>query len=108
MFIDQHYFRVESVVSHYADRPDPVVTLFIEPWTIQKQTPKGVWVERYGERHLCLHDARKKWAYPTKAEAWESFRIRTNWRIKHCRRALENALAVEAKLKSISERGSYE
>lgn len=66
-----------------------------------RHTPKGVWVaddySRDDKRFwkLCLIHARKRYAYPTKAEAWESLRIRTQHRVQHAKNALEAALAAQ-------------
>lgn len=41
------------------------------------KTPKGVWVQKWdGSKTLVLNDARKKFACPTKDEAWKSFLAR--------------------------------
>lgn len=40
---------------------------------VTKTTPKGHWVDFHGTRKFILSTARKKWAYPTRHEAIESF-----------------------------------
>ena len=37
--------------------------------------------------------ARKRYCYPTKQKAWESYCIRKYWRVKHLERQLKKALA---------------
>ena len=40
---------------------------------IVKRTPRGTWVMDWGKRRFVLSDGRKRYAYPTKREALESF-----------------------------------
>ena len=52
--------------------------LHVERYRVEYHTPHGV-VLANGKR--VQHDWKKKWAYPTKAEAWEAFKIRVGaWR----------------------------
>ena len=53
---------------------------------ITKETPKGYWVSPtwgedfiFMETHFVLKDGKKRYAYPTIAEAWESYR---QWKLK--------------------------
>ena len=54
------------------------------PWVhcreieVLRETPKGVWIPggRVGPQRFVLRDARKRYACPTEAEAWESWRAR--------------------------------
>ena len=74
------YYRVQAFCTFRQGVEEPSVHLEWYVWRVVKRTPKGVWVERDGERHLVLHGARKKWAYPDKDEALASFKIRLSWR----------------------------
>ena len=87
------YWRFEAYT--YWSNEQAFATISCHPWEIVKPTPKGVWVERYGPRKLVLHSSHKKWAYPTKQEAWESFLIRLKWRRRHQEKALESTRVVE-------------
>lgn len=101
---------------------DPIVSVNLEYWTVVKATPCGVWVvpeyidqrpsqsklqEQYRQqalkryRKLIIMAHRKKWAYPTKAQAWDSFRIRINHRVMHCRNALHIAETLQDQIARI-------
>jgi hypothetical protein len=49
--------------------------LHIHEFPVLRETPKGVWLDLGGwmPPRFVLRDARKRYACPTKAEAWESF-----------------------------------
>lgn len=113
------FWRFYGVLDEWAD--EPKARIWLEKWKALRATPRGVWIvseyssltpewsewaERWRlerlerEKKLVQTKARRKWAYPTKAEAWESFRIRTSYRVSHAR----NALAVaEGLFKLIQE-----
>jgi len=79
------YWRVQAFCT-FRERMDlPTVHLEFYQWRVQKRTPKGAWVVSDGDRHLVLDASRKKWAYPTKTEAWDSFKIRLRWRANYHR-----------------------
>lgn len=107
----EYFFRVTSTYFFSSDggcHP----SMGFERWKLIRHTPKGVWVIPewldYPVRHtwqqrqvdqykkLVLHGARRKWAHPTKAEAWQSFLIRQDRRVSHCRNALQAAEAIRA------------
>lgn len=64
---------------------------FIDPkigcyeYLVVKETTKGYWISRsgfeYGKRWVSK-TSRKKYAYPTKEQAWDNFMRRTERRIK--------------------------
>lgn len=78
-----------------------------ETFDIIKHTPKGVWLQIgpafFNEKKFVLKDARKRYAYPTKELAWESFKLRREWRIIHLKNQLEYSENVWAKIKDIEE-----
>lgn len=50
-------------------------------YTVIRHTPKGAWIVqspayKWSRQRFVRNSSRKKYAYPTKAEAWESFTIR--------------------------------
>lgn len=52
-----------------------------QEYVVVRRTPKGVWIAappvwRWAYQRFVLNRARKKYAYPTKHEAWQSFKIR--------------------------------
>ena len=47
-------------------------------------------------RHRVLKDARRRFAYPTKALAWNSYRIRNRWRVARLEADLDHARSCQA------------
>lgn len=58
---------------------------------VLRHTAKGVWINVYGKPVFCLNYARKRFAYPTKELAAESFIIRKQRQIDHLETRLEVA-----------------
>lgn len=61
-----------------------------------RETPKGYWITIdstyfYSWKKWISKDSRKRYAYPTKEEALNSFIIRKKKQIKHCERDMRNA-----------------
>lgn len=72
------------------------VSIKLEEWKVIKETPKGYWINRmsgiwWGGKRWVSKTSRKRFAYPTKEEALESFLIRKKAHIKHLKRNLTNA-----------------
>ena len=120
------WWRFESSVYwRESPRHGPVVSIYATRWLTLRDTPQGAWlVDEYcniglydlpeegrdrweratidaieSSKKLVQNWAKKKWAYPTKDEAWKSFKIRQYHREHHARRALDNANAVYAAAK---------
>jgi hypothetical protein len=77
----------------------------IECWAYQvvKVTPRGAWIRNAlhltntrGDRFIRWK-GRKKYAYPTHAEAWESFLIRKRRRVEYLQEQLDYAQRVQRK-----------
>ena len=77
-----------------------------EPYAIEipvkRETPKCVVLDEYGIERFVLKDARKRYAYPTKELALESYIIRKQRQIQHAaathdaaKENLETALAFQ-------------
>jgi hypothetical protein len=52
------------------------IALYLHRYRVIRHTPKGVWVKTgWGDKakRYILLTARKRWASPTRQEAWESF-----------------------------------
>lgn len=86
----------EEEIWYRADRggfSDETLCIKIQECRVWKKTSKGVWLNGtaspYG--HFVLFDARKRWAYPTKELAMESFIRRKEKEIQHCERQLTRA-----------------
>ena len=90
---------------HWSENEDtfqPYVRL--EMWRTLRETPKGRWIVNScanqwqiehgaARQRFVLNTGRKRWAYPTKADAWDSFVIRQRHRINHAR---NNLIGMEA------------
>jgi hypothetical protein len=69
-----HYFRVDGYGNAYA-----------QAFEILRKTPKGCWIKTgYQTEKFVLDGARRRWAYPTRALALDSYRIRKERQIRHC------------------------
>lgn len=95
----------------WASDGQPMPYIRMSRWTVLKRTPCGVRVvdgyasqfaieQGWAKTHMVYTGARRKWAYPTKAEAWKSFLIRQNHRLRYARNTLDG---VEALIKMIEE-----
>ena len=78
--------------------------IICEEYEVVRETAKGRWVQRKGQRHpapkkhFVLDGARKKFAYAEKESALESFGHRSKWRISHLARQLESAKEIRRQL----------
>lgn len=76
--------------------------IHLHEFTVVKHTPKGVWLTAgYGDRRFVLKDAYKRFACPTKEEAFESFLARKKREIKIYKARIasaERALTAAEKL----------
>lgn len=66
---------------------------------VAKHTPKGVWLSMqpgrsWSDKHFVLNASKKKLAYPTKEEAWESFKIRKERQLGILRSQADHVAAV--------------
>jgi hypothetical protein len=71
---------------------DDHCSLFFNSHRVVKTTPRGEWVDVYGERKFVLNDSMKRYAYSTKKEALESF----------IRRKAKQARILSAQLKKVN------
>jgi hypothetical protein len=85
---------------NYPDGPDNTTAIYLDEWRVDKHTPKGVWISRYGMKKFVLNDARKRYAYPTIELAKKSFIARKQHQIARLRSQLEQA---ETALKLMQE-----
>jgi hypothetical protein len=69
-----HYFRIDGYGNAY-----------IAAYEIVRKTAKGCWISTgYQTEKFILDGARRRWAYPTKELALDSYRIRKERQIRHC------------------------
>ena len=52
------------------------VNLCLRIYTVVRETPCGYHVQSYGEKRWVSKSSRKRLAYPTRDEAWISFKVR--------------------------------
>lgn len=90
----------------------PIASIIIEKWDVLRRTPKGVWVTPpfsnkwcwESDKKLVINDTRKKFAYPTKKEAWESYCIRQHRRRGYWEAEGSRLEALDAVLSAEKER----
>ena len=79
---DECFYRYEDV--RYSngmdmfDNPNPGYSLRVQlsQYPVIKYTPKGAWINVYGDKKFVLLSAKKRYACPTKEEALECFMYR--------------------------------
>jgi hypothetical protein len=75
-------------------------------YRVVKVTPRGAWIRSALHMAWANNDrfirweGRKKYAYPTQSEAWESFLIRKRRRVEYLNDQLDYALRVQSKAES--------
>lgn len=92
---------MEEVWYRYIDERGTNGPLIYElKFKVISQTDKTVLIDYYGTEKRVLKNARKRFAYPTKAEAWESYGKRKEWQKRYAMSALNHSsdcLALHAK-----------
>lgn len=95
----------------YSDEGRDQVAIRCERWVAYRQTRAGYWVipwhmqcywlrshakvhspewrKAVGARWVGSHKADRHWCYLTQSQAWESYRKRKEWHIRHLTQALE-------------------
>lgn len=72
--------------------------IHLERFRVVKKTPRGAWIEEtHGypvKKRFVLDGARRRYAYPTKALALNSYRIRKRWQIGYCKNKIDRANAI--------------
>lgn len=78
------------------------VRIVLRTLPVRRATPCGVWVwdkYKHKERWVSL-TGRKRYAYPDKELAMDSFKIRNRWRIGYLKRDLQHAEMAKAALET--------
>lgn len=89
----------EEIENHYY-RYDGYKNAACYAYQILSRTPRGVWVKvNMSDKKFILDGARRRWAYPTIAEALNSFKIRKQRQIMHANASIDNALSALIKVK---------
>ena len=102
------YAYYDSMSDEYRSRPFPDPHLQCTEYDLIRETPKGYWVGLKGLESLdrwVSKTARKRFAYPTKAEALNSFIIRKERQIAILTRQLQAAEVALEKAKVEQQTG---
>ena len=107
------HYRYETTLIHHEYLPSIVRINLIEFESV-KETNFGFWIietslleyyklkRSYAKPTFVLKTSKKRYAYPTKKEALESFIIRSNKRVSYLKRDLNNAEMVLIKIKELN------
>lgn len=89
--LEREIWEDEDKLFRYANYKDDI---YLRKYQIIKRTPKGCWVKdlvcKSGKRFI-LNDARKRFAYPTREEALESFMHRKWSQIAIIKKQMQDA-----------------
>lgn len=61
---------------HYHRSDSETTKIILYHCSVVKETRKGVWIERHGQKRWIGNNWTKRYAYPTKQEAWIGFMAR--------------------------------
>lgn len=92
---DLNLCRYDSIVTRY-EGGEVHAQLYLNIWPVYRTTRACDVIDDYGKDRFIRRHAKRRYAYPTTAEAWNSFIKRTRWRIVHADWALTQAKIVEA------------
>lgn len=84
----EYYFRWAAAVQ-WCDGNKREVYYHCSMYPVTKRTKAGVFIDDYGRKRFILNDAKKKWAAPTKQEAWLNYKARSHWALSHAMNNLE-------------------
>jgi len=95
-----NHYRYQRKYGYEDEETGEVKSIELIEFVAVRETPGGYWIKEkkyvdYGfmKEKFVLKDSNKRFAYPTKEEAFESFRIRTRKSVYHSLRALNNAVS---------------
>lgn len=81
------------------ERKHDSAQIYIQPYTIIRETEASVWIDRYDGAVRIQKDWNRKWAYPTKAEAWAAWTRRWHWRKKFHEQEARRIVVLEMTMK---------
>lgn len=86
------WYRVVDV-TWYEDNGEVDRQIIVREFSVIRETEKSVLLDvgKYKKPKWVLKDARKRFAYPTKALALNSYRVRKRWQVTWLESQLENA-----------------
>lgn len=97
----QPYQLTDREVWYRFDDPStPGAEPYLSEFRVVRETPKGVVLDEYGYERFVLKEARKRFAYPTKQLALQSYLIRKDRQIgilaiRHDQAKLNQEMALE-------------
>lgn len=109
------HYRYQAKVIHHECLPSTVRIELIEFESV-KETRGGYWIieesllkyyeqkRSYAKPVFVLKQSRKRYAYPTKEEAFKSFEIRSGRRVSYLKRDLNNAEIILNKIKEFHDK----
>ena len=65
-------------------------------YPVVKRNSKTVVIDDYGRKRTILNTSIKKWAAPTKQEAWENYKARSRQYLQHTQNNLEKIRRAQA------------
>lgn len=89
------YYRWSAAVNWTGDG-NASVYFHCASYPVIKKTRAGVFVDEHGRKHFILNDARKKWAAPTKQEAWQCYKQRSRYHLIYAQNNLDKIKAAQA------------
>ncbi|TPJ51625.1 MULTISPECIES: hypothetical protein [unclassified Mesorhizobium] len=94
--VDLYESRADDGWYRYEDSASNRTSIHLSRYRVLRETPKGVWLDDYGQGRFVLNGAGKRWAYPTIEQARESFLIRKRRQVQHLKHYLAHAEIVLA------------
>ena len=77
--------------------------VYLYSYRILRETPKGYWVDLGYDEKWVPSEGKKRWAYPTKELAWESFVARKRRHASILRAQLKDVDAILDEIKTVDE-----
>lgn len=93
------YYDLQSI-----SEPEPELKEF----EVLRHTEKGVWIDHWAGEKFILNNARRRFAYPTKELALDSYIQRKQKQIKHAENLLAHAKAMLYQAELIQRGEKYE
>ncbi len=111
--MEDHWYRYEEiryapVADEYGERHGKGnMEIRLREFTVDKTTPKGVWIFARDGRRFVRRDTNKRYACPTVEEAVESFKARKRRQIRILSNRLHDAEEALTRMKSGRLSGYY-
>jgi hypothetical protein len=98
-----YLYRYEATVHYDESGWRRTAEIRLDRYWIAKRTPKGAWINVYGQRKFVLTDAHKRWACPDKSAALQSFIRRKERQVGILSAQLDNAKVALEYAKGINK-----